>query len=75
MQCLAPLVIRLLMAMSAILRVREGSGLNEIIAFDRRVPGHSKLVLAEAVVVGSTHLVGVFFARCVLAGAGLDRTH
>lgn len=75
MQCLAPLVVGLLMAMSAILRVGESSGLNKIIAFDRRIPGHSKLVLTEPVVVGSTNLVCVLFARCVLAGAGLDCAH
>ncbi len=74
MQCLAPLVVGLLMAMSAILRVGKSSRLNKVIAFDRRIPGHSKLVCAKAVAVGSTNLIGVFFARCVLVGSILDPT-
>ena len=75
MQCLAPLVVGLLMAMSAILRVGEGSGLNEIIAFNGRIPGHSELIRAKPVVVGSTNLVGVFFARCILVGSSLNGAH
>jgi hypothetical protein len=63
------------MTMSAILRVGEGSGLNKIIAFHRRIPGHSKLVCAKPVVVGSTNLIGVFFARCILVGSSLNGAH
>jgi len=75
MQCLAPLVIGLLMTMSAILCVREGPGLNKIIAFHRHISGHSKLVWAKPVVVGSTNLIGVFFARCILVGSSLNGAH
>ncbi len=73
MKSLPPLVVRLLMTMGAILCVGEGPGLDEVISFHRSITGHRRLVCAEPVVVGSTNLVGVFLARLVLAGGGLDR--
>src|SRR5580704_11127639 len=72
MESLAPLVERFLMTMPAVFCVGKGSRLNKVVAFHRRIAGYRRPVGAKAVVVGSTNFVGVFFARRILIGGGLD---
>ena len=63
MQRLTPLVIGLLVAMAAVLRIGKGVRLNEIVAYRGGISGHGDLAFDERKVVGLAHLVRVGFAN------------
>lgn len=62
MQRLTPLVIRLLVAVAAVFRGREGPGLDEVVALNGRVAGQRDVVGSELKFVGLADVVGVRLA-------------
>src|ERR1035441_82415 len=76
MQCLSPLVIGLLMAMAAVLGIRESSRLQEIVPLHGGIAGHRDIPTTETEFVSLANLVGVslahlsFFRTGVLGTAG-----
>ena len=63
MQRLTPLVIRLLMAVPAVLRVQKGGRLKKVTALDCRVPWQRNLVLDKWKLVEGAHMVRVGLAN------------
>ena len=71
-QGLAPLAVGFVMAVGAVLGVRESAWLDELVAFRGSIAGEGKVVLAEKKVVGFAYLFGVILAFRVFAGLGVS---
>ena len=69
MQRLPPLVIGLLMAVSAVLRVGERAGLKKITALGSGVTGYRNASLGKWKIIGLAHFVCVCFASSCIVGA------
>src|ERR1700722_2980554 len=78
MQRLAPLVVRLFVAMSAVLSLGKSAGLNEIVGIGASVTWKCEVVLAEAKIVSLANFFGVVCAvECAVglnAGAEVHRS-
>ncbi len=70
-QRLAPLVIRLLVAVTAIFGIWKGPRLQEIVAFRSGIAGHSDFVFGKWKVVGLAYLIRVGLARFRLVRGGV----
>ena len=82
MQRLAPLVVRLLVAMAAVSGIRKGAGRQKFLTFNGGVAGRRDIVCSEDEIVGLMDLIGVKFAvvvcgsaRVFLAADGAQAAH
>lgn len=72
MKGLAPLAVGFVMAVSAVLGIRESARLNELVAFGGSIAGERKVVLAEKKIVGLAYLFRVILTFGVFAGLGVS---
>ena len=66
MQRLAPLVVRLLMAVAAVSRIGKGAGLEKVATNGRGIARHRKLVFAKRETIGLSNLVSIGLANARL---------
>jgi hypothetical protein len=72
-QGLAPLAVGFIVAMRAVFGIREGAGLDELVAFGGRIAGEGKVVLSEKEIVGFAYLFRVILAFRVFVGLSAGR--